>query len=62
MKRIMLDVPDNTGVVSVTYIYRNDALEMMCGTALITSGNNPDVMRGEKAYVVKTEGRDDEET
>lgn len=46
----------------VTYIYVDDALKQMCGTALITSGDNPDVLRGEKAYVVKTEGRNDDKS
>lgn len=58
MKRIMIDIPDNTGMFGITYIYRNGAQELMCGTALITPENNPDVMRGEKAYVVRAEGED----
>ena len=61
MKRIMLDVPDNTGVLSITYIYVDDELKQMCGTALITSGDNPDVLRGEKAYNVSAEDKDNED-
>ena len=57
MKRIMIDIPDNTCMLSITYVYVDEALKKMCGIDLITYGDNPDVLRGEKAYNVSAEDR-----
>ena len=58
MKRVMLDVPDMTTVITITYIYNDEkTYDLMAGTAVITNSDNPDVMKGEKPYIVRASDR-----
>lgn len=63
MRRVMLDVPDLTNVISITYIYHDDETwDQMVGTSIITKAEYPDVMSGKEAYIVRASDRraDDE--
>ena len=58
MKRVMLDVPDMTTVITITYIYNDEkTYDLMAGTAIITNSDNPAVMQGEKSYIVRASDR-----
>ena len=58
MKRVMLDVPDMTNLITITYIYNDEKTSaLMAGTAVITNFDNPDVMQGEKPYIVRASDR-----
>ena len=58
MKRVMLDVPDMTTVITITYIYNDEkTYGLMAGTAIITNYDDPDVMKGEKQYIVRDSDR-----
>lgn len=58
MKRVMLDVPDMTTLITITYIYNDEkTYDLMAGTAVITNSDNPDVMQNEKPYIVRASDR-----
>ena len=58
MKRVMLDVPDMTTVITITYIYNDEkTYDLMAGTAIVTNVNNPSVMKGEESYIVRESDR-----
>ena len=53
MKRIMLDVPDLTSLIAITYIYEDEVTwSQMAGVSVITRADDPAVFNGEKAYVI----------
>lgn len=53
MKRIMLDVPDLTSFIAITYIYEDEVTwSQMAGVSVITRADDPAVFNGEKAYVI----------
>lgn len=53
MKRVMLDVPDLTSLISITYVYEDEATwSQMAGVSVITRADDPAVFNGEKAYVI----------
>lgn len=53
MKRVMLDVPDMTSVIAITYIYEDEVTwSQMVGVSIITRADNPDVMNGKEVYIV----------
>ena len=58
MKRVMLDVPESTSLISITYIYEDEATwGHIAGTSIITSADNPAVFNGEEAYVIRPSDR-----
>lgn len=58
MKRVMLDVPDMTTVITITYIYNDEkTYDLMAGTAIVTNADNPAVMNGEESYIVRLSDR-----
>lgn len=58
MKRVMLDVPDMTSVISITYIYNDEeTYDQMVGTAIVTNADHPSVMKGKEAYIVRASDR-----
>lgn len=62
MKRVMLDVPDMTSLISITYICRDEeTFDQMVGTAVITSTDHPSVMSGKEAYIVRASDRRDDD-
>ena len=53
MKRVMLDVPDLTSFIAITYVYEDEVTwNQMAGVSVITRTDNPDVMSGKEAYIV----------
>lgn len=63
MKRVMLDVPDTTNTLCITYIYQDEkTFALMIGSAYITQADDPSVMNGKEAYIVNQPDRsvDDE--
>ena len=58
MKRIMLDVPDMTTLITMTYIYNDEKTHgLMAGVAVVTYADNPSVMEGEEPYIVRESDR-----
>lgn len=58
MKRIMLDVPDMTTLITITYIYNDEkTYDLMAGVAVVTNVDNPSVMKGEESYIVRESDR-----
>lgn len=58
MKRVMLDVPDLTTVITITYIYNDEkTYDLMAGTAIVTNADNPSVMNGKESYIVRLSDR-----
>lgn len=58
MKRVMLDVPDMTTLITITFIYNDEkTYDLMAGTTVITNSDNPDVMNGKKSYIVRASDR-----
>lgn len=58
MKRVMLDVPDMTTVIAITYIYNDEkTYDLLAGTAIVTNADNPAVMNGEEPYIVRPSDR-----
>lgn len=54
----MLDVPDMTNLIAITYIYNDEkTFDLMAGTTVVTNVNNPSVMRGEESYIVRESDR-----
>lgn len=62
MKRVMLDVPDLTSLIAITYIYEDEVTwSQMAGVSIITRADNPDVMIGKEAYIVRASDRRDDD-
>lgn len=58
MKRVMLDVPDTTTVISITYIYNDETtFDHMVGTSIVTKADHPAVMSGKEAFIVRASDR-----
>lgn len=58
MKRVMLDVPDLTSVIAVTYVFEDEVTwNQMVGVSVITRADNPAVFSGDEAYVVHPSDR-----
>ena len=58
MKRVMFDVPDTTTVISITYIYHDETtFDLMVGTSIVTKTDNPAVMSGKEAFIVRASDR-----
>lgn len=57
MKRVLLDVPDMTTAI-ITCIYNDEkTYALMAAQDMITNSDNPDVMQGEKSYIVRASDR-----
>lgn len=58
MKRVTLEVPDMTTVITITYIYNDEkTYDLMAGTAIVTNADNPAVMNGKESYIVRPSDR-----
>lgn len=58
MKRVVLDVPDLTSLIAITYVYEDEVTwSQMVGVSIITRADNPDVMSGKEAYIVRASDR-----
>lgn len=58
MKRVMIEVPEMTTVISITYIYNDEeTYDLMVGTSIITNADHPSVMKGKEPYIVRASDR-----